>query len=102
MIRTLHHRYAYPLHWDLSIDTWGWALPLRIKVRPYLTDGSGRREHVTNIRIDLFCFHWSIYYAWGRRRYRPKPELILSLKEVLEQDLATGLTPGRGQPHNDA
>ena len=100
MTRVLHHRYAHPLSWDLSLITWDWALPLRIKVRRRLTDGSGKREHVANIRVSLFCLHWAIFYAWGRRRHR-KPELVLSLKEVLEQDLATRLTPGWKPTHND-
>jgi hypothetical protein len=65
---TLHQRYAYPLWWDLHTSIWSWALPLRIKVRPWLADGSGRREYVTNIRMSLLCLHWSVCYAWGRRR----------------------------------
>jgi hypothetical protein len=102
MTWTLHHRYAYPLWWNLGIATWDWALPLRIKVRPWLTDGSGRREHVTSVKLSLLCMHWECHYAWGRHRYHPPPEPIMSLKAVLERDRAEGLTPGHGSPHNDA
>lgn len=102
MTWSLHHRYAYPLWWDLSIVIWDWALPLRIKVRPWLTDGSGRRQYVTVVELSLLCLHCDIHYAWGRRRYWPKPEYVMSLKEVLERDRAQPLTPGHAPPHNDA
>jgi hypothetical protein len=106
MVWILHHRYAnydgVPLWWDLSIATWEWALPLRINVRPLLIDGSGRYEHVTVIELSLLCLHWDIHYAWGKRRYRPPPERTLSLREVLDRDLAQPLTLRQDDPHNDA
>ena len=85
---TLHRRYAYPLWWDLYVLGREWALPLAIEVRPWLIDGSGRREYVARVTLSLLCVHWSIHYAWGRRRYRPPPERILSLSEVMKHDLA--------------
>ena len=85
MVLSIHHRYAYPLWWDLSIITWEWALLLRIKIRLWLTDGSGRREYVTSVRLSVLCLHWDIDYAWGRRRYRPEPERILSFSEVMDR-----------------
>jgi hypothetical protein len=92
MVLELHHHYAndggIPLWWDLGINTWTWALPLLIKVRPWLTDGSGRREYVANVEIRLFCLYWDVCYAWGKRRYHPPPERILSLREVMERDQA--------------
>jgi hypothetical protein len=106
MLWTLYRRYAYhagiPLWWDLYVDTWEWGLPLRVKIRPRLTDGSGRKERVTVVELSLLCLHWDVHYAWGKRRYRPPAAPILSLKEVLERDRAEGLTPGRGATQNDA
>jgi hypothetical protein len=106
MTFTLHHRYAYhdgiPLWWDLYIATWEWALPLRIKVRPWLVDGSGRKEHVINVELSLLYLHWSIHYAWGKRRYHTPPERILSLREVMEHDRSQPLTMGQDVSHNDA
>jgi hypothetical protein len=81
-----HRRYAYPLWWDLAVDAGDWALPLRVCVHPRLVDGSGRREHVARVMLSLFCLHWDVYYAWGRRKHRPAPERILSLREVMGRD----------------
>jgi hypothetical protein len=82
----LHRRWGYPLWWELSISVREWGLPLAIEVRTHLIDGSGRREHVARVNLSLFCLHWDVHYAWGRRRYHPPSERILSLREVLERD----------------
>ena len=84
----LHRRWGYPLWWNLYIHPLEMALPLSIKIRPLLTDGSGRHENVTNICVSLFCLHFDVHYAWGKRRYHPPPERVLSLREVLERDRA--------------
>jgi hypothetical protein len=84
----IHTRWAYPLWWDLFISWREWALPLAIEGRLHLTDGSGRRGYVARVCLSLFCIHWSIHYAWGKRRPYPKPERVLSLREVLERDQA--------------
>jgi hypothetical protein len=98
MIWRLHRRYAYPLWWSIEIATWEWALPMRVYVRPRLTDGSGRREHVIVVDVSLLCLHWSVHYAWGRRRYHPPPERVLSLLEVLKRDLEKPLTHRHDDP----
>jgi hypothetical protein len=97
---TLHDRYAYPLWWDLRIACGEWALPLRIKVRPRLTDGSGRREYVANVELSLLCLHWNVHYAWGKKRYREMTK-ILSLSEVMQRDRRDLLTRGWAEPDND-
>jgi|SRR6516225_4883371 hypothetical protein len=94
----LHRRWGYPLWWVLFVCAWEWALPLRIRIRPWLTDGSGRHGYVTCVELSLFCLHWDIHYAWGRRRYYPPPERVLSLREVLEYDRSHPLENGRNQP----
>lgn len=99
---TLHRHYGYPLWWGVYVAVGDWALPLRIMVRPRLIDGSGRREHVASVELSVLCVHCDVHYAWGRRRYRPAAAEVLSLRQVLENDLAWRLTLEPGPPHNDA
>jgi hypothetical protein len=97
-----------PLWWDLGINTWTWALPLSIKIRPWLVDGSGRKEYVANVKVRLFCLYWDACYAWGKKRYRPAPVPVLSLRQVMERDRAWDRTAAKflteepDDPHNDA
>ena len=101
MTWTLHHRYGFPLFWELCIILNEWALPLRIKVRTRLTDGSGRKEHVARVELSLLCLHWTVHYAWGRRRYRKPPERVLSLREVLARDRGEPVDAEWDDTHND-